>query len=541
MKKIVAFSFLILFASSIQAQNWQWAKSIHGPNADFASVSCIDNQGNSYVLGAFDGNSCIFDTDTLYGGGYTTHYIAKYSLSGNLIWAKKTGNNFSANCSSGIFKLVYDSLANSLLFAGAVGSYFQMNATTVTSSPGNMDAIFGKANLNGDILWYHTITGVGAQIGYTIDYDTAGNVYSVGTNNAQIQVGADTLSAGVFIIKYDSNGNQQLLRTITNSLAFQWTDLQVTVNNFYLSGYAIASFTFDTVQFSVTNQIPKKIISKFKLNGDMEWVKVAESFHHGTFGTRIALDQNENIYTICSIGDSATIGNLTVYKIGWGDMIITKHDSSGNFLWFRRIDMSAPAEGIWDIASDKVGDLYIIGNFGGTAHFGNNTVTSSAANDLFLAKYTPNGDCIGVDHFGNAKGLSVVVDNNNNPIVSGTFKNTVNIGATSFTSSGVYDAFVAKHAPITDIKTLSKTSNNQLFIHANPNTGKCNITLPADVMNEANLVLSIYNNQGSLIQKIAVNTSEQKIKINLEAEAAGIYTAVLSGGSKSYSGKIVFE
>lgn len=44
-----------------------------------------------------------------------------------------------------------------------------------------------------------------------------------------------------------------------------------------------------------------------------------------------------------------------------------------------------------------------------------------------------------------------------------------------------------------------------------------------------------------LAQKKLVNAGEQKIKINLEAEAAGIYTAVLSGGGKSYSGKIVFE
>jgi hypothetical protein len=44
-----------------------------------------------------------------------------------------------------------------------------------------------------------------------------------------------------------------------------------------------------------------------------------------------------------------------------------------------------------------------------------------------------------------------------------------------------------------------------------------------------------------LSTKKLVNAGEQKIKINLETEAAGIYTAVLSGGSKRYSGKIVFE
>jgi len=34
---------------------------------------------------------------------------------------------------------------------------------------------------------------------------------------------------------------------------------------------------------------------------------------------------------------------------------------------------------------------------------------------------------------------------------------------------------------------------------------------------------------------------EGKIKLSLEAEAKGLYNAVLSNGSKTYSGKIIFD
>ncbi|MBK9477574.1 MAG: T9SS type A sorting domain-containing protein [Bacteroidetes bacterium] len=405
-----------------------------------------------------------------------------------------------------------------------------------------MDAIFGKANLNGDVLWYHTITGNGSQSGNTIDFDGAGNVYAIGTSNSAFNVGNDSLQAGVFLIKYDSNGNQILVKKITNSASFQSMDLQVTQNNFYISGYSGTSFMFDTVSFVFTFQKIPKVISKFNLNGELQWAKAAGALRYGSFVNRIAIDLNENIYTMFTIGDSATIGNQTVFKIGWGDMILAKHDSSGNFISFQRIDMSAIAEGVWDIASDNMGDLYITGEFGGTAHFGNNTITSSNSRDLFLAKYTPNGACIGVYNFGNAKGLAVAIDNTNNPIVSGTFINTVNIGTTSFTCNNTYDAFVAKHDAITGINNQQKmASNNQLLIYANPNSGKCNITVPTDMLHQNNLVLSIYNSQGKIIQQQTVTTSQQKIKINIESEASGIYNAVLSNGTKSYSGKIVFE
>ncbi|HRH02855.1 MAG TPA: T9SS type A sorting domain-containing protein [Bacteroidia bacterium] len=542
MKKLISIIYILTLAFYSQAQSWQWAKHIHNPNYDIARISCVDNQGNSYVLGGFQGNTCIFDNDTLFGGSNPTNYLAKYSQTGSLIWAKSVGIDYSANCYGGIFKLVFDSTSNSLLFAGAVGSYFQLNSTTVYSSPGDMDAIFGKANLNGDVLWYHTITGNGSQSGNTIDFDGAGNVYAIGTSNMAFNVGNDSLQAGVFFIKYDNNGNQILVKKITNSASFQHMDLQVTQNNFYISGYSGTSFMFDTVSFVFTFQKIPKVISKFNLNGELQWAKAAGALRYGSFVSRIAIDLNENIYTMFTITDSATIGNQTVFKIGWGDMIVAKHDSSGNFISFQRIDMSAPTEGAYDIASDNLGDLYITGEFGGTAHFGTNTVTATNSRDLFLAKYTPNGACIGVYNFGNAKGLAVAVDNTNNPIVSGTFINTVNIGTTSFTCTNTYDAFVAKHDAITGITALQKSnSTNQLLIYANPNSGKCNITVPTDMLHQNNLVLSIYNSQGKIIQQQTLTTSQQKIKINIESEASGIYNAVLSNGTKSYSGKIVFE
>ena len=544
MKKLISIIYILTLTLYSQAQNWQWAKNIHGPNSEFALIACVDNQGNSYVIGAFDTNPCIFDTDTLNGGGYSTHYLAKYSPSGNIIWAKKTGNSFSLNCYSGIFKLVFDSTSNSLLFAGAVGSYFQLNSTTVTSSPGDMEAIFGKANLNGDILWYHTITGNGSQSGNTIDFDGAGNVYAIGTSNMAFNVGNDSLQAGVFFIKYDSNGNQQLIKTITNSPASQWIDLHISNTNFYLSGSGGNTMDIDTIHLVNTN-MHGYLIAKFNLNGDVLWAKLTGSINIGTLCLSSAIDLNENFYTITTIVDSAVFGGSTIYTTGARDIAIVKYDSSGNFVWVRQADYSisnSTIYGAYAITSDKLGDIYITGEFGGTAHFGTNTITATTPRAMFIAKYTPNGDCVGVDYFGDAEGLAVAVDNTNNPIVSGTFINTVNIGTTSFTCNNTYDAFVAKHDAITGINNQQKmASNNQLLIYANPNSGKCNITVPTDLLHQNNLVLSIYNSQGKIIQQQTVTTSQQKIKINIESEASGIYNAVLSNGNKSYSGKIVFE
>lgn len=65
--------------------------------------------------------------------------------------------------------------------------------------------------------------------------------------------------------------------------------------------------------------------------------------------------------------------------------------------------------------------------------------------------------------------------------------------------------------------------------------------MPDDFVNEKNLVLSIYDNKGKLIQQKTLEMNDGNIKLNLEQEAKGVYNVVLSNNKKSYNGKIVFE
>ena len=150
---------------------------------------------------------------------------------------------------------------------------------------------------------------------------------------------------------------------------------------------------------------------------------------------------------------------------------------------------------------------------------------------------------MGIRHFGTATATRLVADNNSNIIVGGQFLNTITIGTQSFTSSSTLypDVFIAKADIITSIGGEDRIANNQLIIYANPNAGKCNISVPDDLLHEKNLTLSIYDNIGKLIQQKVLEMNDGKIKINLEAEAKGIYKVILSNNNKSYNGKIVFE
>ena len=101
--------------------------------------------------------------------------------------------------------------------------------------------------------------------------------------------------------------------------------------------------------------------------------------------------------------------------------------------------------------------------------------------------------------------------------------------------------FVAKCGPIMGGVEPMAPLSDQLLIYANPNEGICTIDVPEDFRHETSLILTIYNNQGKLIQKVPVILDGDRVTLNISAEAAGMYQVILTNGKKNYTGKIVFK
>jgi hypothetical protein len=71
--------------------------------------------------------------------------------------------------------------------------------------------------------------------------------------------------------------------------------------------------------------------------------------------------------------------------------------------------------------------------------------------------------------------------------------------------------------------------------------GKCNITIPEEFLTVPSLTLRIMDSLGRLVSEQTVFRGQNRIQINLEAQAKGVYNASLSNGSKVFYGRIVFE
>lgn len=116
-----------------------------------------------------------------------------------------------------------------------------------------------------------------------------------------------------------------------------------------------------------------------------------------------------------------------------------------------------------DIAVDASGNIYITGDFYGTATFGNTSITSNGGADIFVAKYNKSGSLIWVKKAGGTGsdyGENIAVDGNGNIYVTGRFKNTTTIGAITLISAGVDDVFTAKYTNSGEVEWAQKAGGN---------------------------------------------------------------------------------
>jgi hypothetical protein len=86
MKKLITTLIILLCITFINAQTYEWAKSMGGTNVDRGSSITTDASGNIYTTGYFQ-NTVDFDPGSdvfnLTNNGYSDIFIQKLDASGN--------------------------------------------------------------------------------------------------------------------------------------------------------------------------------------------------------------------------------------------------------------------------------------------------------------------------------------------------------------------------------------------------------------------------------------------------------------------------
>ena len=175
------------------------------------------------------------------------------------------------------------------------------------------------------------------------------------------------------------------------------------------------------------------------------------------FPGRMIKDDAGNLYISGSFSGTVdfdptpTINMVTSVK--GNDIFIAKYNSSGQLVWVRGIG-GLSNEGGSNIVLDHQGNIYVVGEFGGTVDFDPGpsiyTLTAETFVNEFLLKLDPEGNFIWAKNFGydgshNSTILSISASDQ--LIIGGTFRYTADFdpspaAETILTSNGDRDAFI---------------------------------------------------------------------------------------------------
>ena len=543
MKHILKIYFIILLnftAICSYSQSWQWAKQIKNvcQNGPLSISSSFTDGVNTYVVGDF--RDCIsFGTDTLQSIGITDMFIAKYNTLGDVIWVKKFGGDGSDISSLEFSSGAIDTINQCIYIAGSFCGNMILSPTIVLNGPTtDSNTFLAKLDLNGNFIW-------GKEIGNTrnsllFPYLHNGLLYTTGEVYDTMSIDSYLLTRGEFLARFDSVGNCLWAKTVISPNTSAYIQASFIDDDIVLSGiFNRDTLTVDTILLFCKGNFDG-YVTRIDSTGRVKWAQQIGSVGLDEI-SEVYIDNNKDIYFGGRFEDALTIDSVILTNTGT-DLFFARLNENGNVYWVKQGESTGANNFINGLTPFHDSEMVITGSFNGSLTFGNQNMSTSHNQDMFLARFNKNGVCLGADHFGEAKGFCVVRDNSDELISTGKFNDSVTLNGIELNAVGaVADVFVAKHNALTEIHETTERRNNSLLIYANPNQGICNIQVPEEFRGEKSLTLKVYGQNGALLKIISIDPGNSDVDLTIENEAKGIYTAILSNGKKQFTGKIIFE
>lgn len=402
MRRLFLFHVVLFFLGSVSAQRYGWLQTIRPGGNEYCWDIDVDMFGNVVATGRVKSNS-IFGSGTNIQsppmiGIETDVFAAKYDPNGNLIWVVRHGGK-------------------------------QPDWGRCISS-----------DINGNVF----VAGDYCDTAY-FEQDT---VIGIGNN----------LNRNIFLVKYDSTGQTQWVKSAGNSAGYSRAYGVCTdeFGNSYITGHISGPSNFDGVSFGLTGKnIP--FVAKFNQAGNCLWVKHINC-QFGGEGNDIKYS-NGKLFVVGTYRGSMSINSVNYpgNSPSWGDVYTATLDTAGNFIWVRTA-IGAYQDMANAIDLDDSLNVYIAGTFANDLSFGSLTInslnfgataaTANAGINGFVAKYNPLGNLLWVKHIASGTLLSLDdldVSIDGSVLISSTARNSVIVGDSviSYTGANPSALFIA--------------------------------------------------------------------------------------------------
>lgn len=469
------------------AQEFQFAKGSGDIYYDYTTDIEVDPDGNIYHMGIFR-STVDFDPGVgvteLTTVGYTI-FVTKSNASGELIWAKKIGGGEAEFGSSIRYikaRMELDASGN-IFIAGTfnyTGDFDPGPGVTnlvPTNNEGLSDIFFTRWDTNGTMIWVKQIGGTSYDEANDIALNGSGNIFITGSyrNTVDFNPGGGVhsitttqTSINGYIAEYTSAGDfvwaGGLFRGQTSTPLIQGSTVAVnSQGELFVGGYY--EINSNTKQGYIA-----EISTTYNLTRDYEY--------QSTFSSEIkaiAIDENDNVYSTIDF-----FGLLDGLDASDGRILVTKILPNGAQEWKKQLGGGATYGYGRGIATGQLGEVYVIGEFGGTGDFDPSPGVLELTGKSFLAGLDEDGNL-----FRSAKAIDVRGASATPPVYGGFVSiacssgriylggayedgNDVNPSptATPLSGMGLTDAFFSVLTPERETVsyTLDENASNQTVV-----------------------------------------------------------------------------
>ena len=359
----------------------KWAKSFGGPGWDNGTAIEVDAMENIYVTGQF-ADTLTLESVTMISQGETDLFVAKFNSFGDLIWTKSP-QGLDVDESHG---MQLDN-SNNIYITGFFVDSISFEGTKLYALGGVGDIFLAKFNTNGMLVWATSAGGNSYDWGSEIDIDALGNVYIAGVFSNTAFFDTHMISGDptgdLFLAKYNQNGSVVWVNAIAGGPSTIY-DLKVFQQDIYLTGSYDVSITFDTTILSMGAS--DAFIAKYDTMGTWQWTNTIGSIGHDN-GVALGTTFNEDIYWVGNFSEDIILSGQVLSNQGSKDLFLLKYDSNGILL--NAGSMGGPSNEQATAMNMKDDVVAITGT--GTSGFKicNALVPNQGEFDIFLVKIDP--------------------------------------------------------------------------------------------------------------------------------------------------------
>jgi len=343
----------------------EWSKTFGGSSYDGAN-SVQQTSDNGYIIA---GHTCSFGT------GEGDFWLVKTDSDGNEEWNKTFGGS-------------YEDWANSIQQTSDNG--YIVAGYTYSFGEGYSSFWLVKTDSNGNEEWNKTFGGSGDEYANSVQQTSDGGYIIAGSTRP-----LDTGHLDVYLIKTDSDGNEEWNKTFGGSYGDVANSVQQTSDYGYIVAGSISSFGAGNYDFWLV---------KTDSDGNEEWNK---TFGGSSYDGASSIQQtSDNGYIIA--------GHTCSFGEGESDFWLVKTDSDGNEEWNKTFGGSysdvansvqqtsdngyivaghtssfgAGESDFWLVKTDSDGNEEWNKTFGGSSYDGASSIQQTSDNGYIVAGYT---------------------------------------------------------------------------------------------------------------------------------------------------------